>query len=122
MRKSGMFVLVLSQESAVHDALMISEFNMRRRAYRGGKDHFLAENAKVILSSYEWDNDKREIWEIPEARKLFLSVIRMSGLTKCELKDLLHHETTDLLAACAAVEYGSPVTINGIYYYNGNRY
>lgn len=116
MREIGAFVLSLSEETAHDDAKMIFEFGKKRWAYRDGTQWFLSKNAKVILCSSSWDDDKREIWEIPEARKLFLSVMQICGLTKKEMKDLLDDESFNLIAACAAMHVDVGVIINDTYY------
>jgi len=113
MREIGAFILSLSEETALDDAKMIFEFGKRRWAYRDGTQWFLAENAKVILCSSAWDDDKREIWEILEARRLFCYVAIKSCLNWKEMEDLFHHETYTLVRACMAIEVGFYVnTIN----------
>jgi hypothetical protein len=59
-------------------------------------------NVKVLLFSMCYDKDQREIWEIPEARNLFLNTI--GAVTIATGAKALHNslmpETITLLLAC----------------------
>ncbi len=59
------------------------------------------QRVRVSLFASRWDNDKREIWEIPEARDLFLrtfdKVFKKEGQA---FIDILSRESLFVIEAC----------------------
>lgn len=62
----------------------------------------------VMLTSARWDNDSREIWQIPEARDLFIgtcaAAIRVAG--KQALIDCLMPQSIAVLDECVRAAGG----------------
>jgi hypothetical protein len=68
-----------------------------------GKKCSLGKKGKIALFSSDWDNDDREIWEIPEARKLFLYVINQaakSASSKKAIYKILNQQSFSLIRLC----------------------
>ena len=72
-----------------------------------GEEFSLGETGKIKLFTSEWDSDERELWEIPEARKLFLFVVNQAskyGLGKKSIYKILDDETIMLINVCELKE------------------
>jgi hypothetical protein len=72
-----------------------------------GEEFFLGKTGKISLFTSEWDSDERELWEIPEARKLFLFVVNQAskyGLGKKSIYKILDDQTIMFINVCELKE------------------
>jgi hypothetical protein len=60
---------------------------------------------RIALFTSRWDNDKREIWQIPEARDLFLRTFDKAYEKEGQsLIDVLSYESRFIIQACRTPE------------------
>jgi len=60
MSEEHMFVICLSKDIKSNALVLL---------------HAINNNQKIMLYTHLWDNDPRELWEIPEARELFWNTL-----------------------------------------------
>ena len=102
-----LFVLELNENNQNDCAAILVQMSKRKWIGEDGEEWSLSKTGKVLLTTSAWDCDKREIWEIPEARQLFLFVFGVAMLSVSnvnQIYDVLDDQTFNLLKICAIKE------------------
>jgi hypothetical protein len=110
MKEVALFVIEIDEKSKDWSSALLSTAAKGSWTNKDGEKFSLGKKGKVMLCSSTWDEDKREIYEIPEARNLFLSVINQAvdlGSSRESIYRILADQTVNLITLCELWDKGN---------------